>query len=299
MRILQFGRTGQVGMEILLRAGARGHQVTALGRDIVDLAEPGRVPRAVAIAGPVDIVINGAAYTAVDKAETEPERANTVNGESVGALAEVCARRGMPIIHLSTDYVFDGTKGSPYTEDDPPHPLNAYGRSKLLGERLLRERQPRHVILRTSWVYSAHGQNFVRTMLRLGVERDELKIVDDQHGAPTAAGDIAEACLALCEQVGARGDAMPWGTYHFAAAGETTWYGFARAIFDEAPWAGIKARVRPIPTTDYPTSARRPLDSRLDCSEIARAFGIKGRPWREALRAVLAEIRRIQEEAAQ
>ena len=298
LRILQFGRTGQVGMELLTRAVSRGHQVTALGRDIVDMAQPSRVPRAFSAAGSVDVVINGAAYTAVDKAETEPERANAVNAESVAVLAETCAKRGLPLIHLSTDYVFDGAKPSPYVEDDPTAPLNAYGRSKLLGETRLRERQPRHVILRASWVYSAHGTNFVKTMLRLGAEREELRIVDDQVGAPTSAGDIAQACLRICEAIAARGSDMPWGTYHFAATGETTWRRFAEAIFDEAgAWAKVKARVVPIPSADYPTPARRPLNSRLDCRKIETAFGIKGRPWREALRDVLNELKEAEEAA--
>lgn len=291
LRILVFGRTGQVGVELLLRAARAGHQVTALGRDSVDLAQPNRVPWAVTAAGPVDVVINGAAYTAVDRAESEPQQASTVNGESVAVLAEICARRGLPLVHLSTDYVFDGSKPSPYVEDDPTAPLNAYGRSKLLGETLLRERQPQHVILRTSWIYSAHGQNFVKTMLRLGAERDELKVVTDQLGAPTAACDIADVCLSVSESVVAQGASAPWGTYHYTGEGETSWCGFAQAIFDLAgSWAHTGARIVPIPTTEYPTPAKRPLNSRLDCSKIARTFGIRGRPWREALAGVLQEI---------
>jgi dTDP-4-dehydrorhamnose reductase len=292
LKILQFGRTGQVGMELLLRAARHGHQVTALGRDSVDLAEPKRVAWAVSAARDIDIVINGAAYTAVDKAESEPELAMTVNAESVSVLAETCARRGLPLIHLSTDYVFDGSKQSPYTEDDPTNPVNAYGRSKLAGEVAVREHQPQHVIFRTSWVYSSHGVNFVKSMLRLGRERDELRIVDDQWAAPTSAGDIAEACLKIAQHVADSGQASPWGTFHYAADGETTWCRFAQAIFDEArEWAGLRARVTPITTAEYPTPARRPANSRLDCTKIVKAYGVKRRPWREALGDVLAALK--------
>jgi len=291
LRILQFGRSGQVGIELLARGIARGHDIAAVGRDIADLAQPERVPRAFSAAGSIDIVINGAAYTAVDKAESEPERANAVNGKAVGVLAETCAKRGVPLIHLSTDYVFDGMKAGPYVETDATAPLNAYGRSKLLGERLLAERLDRHIIMRTSWVFSAHGANFVKTMLRLGAERDALDIVDDQHGAPTSAGDIADACLAICERiVGQR--APRWGIYHFSSAGETTWRRFAEAIFADAPWARLKARINPISTAEYKTPARRPLNSRLDCAKLAVEFGIVGRPWRVALDEVLIELGR-------
>lgn len=281
-----------------MRGVKRGHQMSALGRDTVDLAQPHRVARVVAVAGAVDVVINGAAYTQVDKAEAEPARAEAVNAQSVGELAEICARRNLPLIHLSTDYVFDGTKDAPYTEEDATNPLNVYGRTKLLGEKLLRERQPKHIILRTSWVYSAHGTNFVKTMLRLGVERDEIRIVDDQWGAPTAAGDIADRCLDICERISAERSQsqMQWGTYHYAASGETTWRRFAEAIFEESRnWSGVRARIVPIATSEYPTAARRPLNSRFDCAKIERAFGIKARSWREQLAGVLAEIRAAQE----
>lgn len=290
LRILQFGKTGQVGLELLARAPLRGHRITALGRDIADLADPAQAGRAIGAAD-ADIVINGAAYTAVDRAESEPDLAMRVNGESVGVIAEACAGRNIPLIHLSTDYVFDGTKPAPYLETDPTNPLSAYGRSKLAGEAAIRERQPAHVILRTSWVYSPFGSNFLKTMLKLGAEREELNVVDDQHGSPTAAGDIALACLEVAERVALAGGGAPWGTYHYAASGETTWRRFAEAIFAAAPWAGIRAKVRPIPTSEYPTPARRPRNSRLDCAKIARAFGVRPRPWPEAMAQVLAEIR--------
>ena len=298
MRILQFGKTGQVGLEILVRAASRGHTVTALGRDTIDLGQPSRVGRAFSSAGAVDVVINGAAYTQVDKAESEPDKAFAVNGESVGVLAEICAKRNIPMIQLSTDYVFDGTKPSPYLETDTPEPLNVYGRSKLMGETLLRARHAQHIILRTSWVYSAHGTNFVRTMLKLGAERDELKIVDDQTGAPTSAADIADTCLALCDAIAARGASTPWGTYHYAASGVTTWRHFAEAIFERARgWAGIKARIVPITTEEYGAKAKRPLNSQLNCTKLKNEFGLTGRPWQDGLNEVLASLRPAQEAA--
>ena len=270
----------------------RGHNVTALGRDAIDFASPALVPRAFSGSGKIDVVINGAAYTKVDQAEAEPERANIVNGESVAVLSDICARRGIPLIHLSTDYVFDGTKPTPYVETDATNPINAYGRSKLMGEEAVRRSHAQHVILRTSWVYASHGTNFVRTMLKLGAERDELRIVDDQHGAPTSAREIALAALDIAEAAERRKADMPWGTYHFTAAGETTWRRFAERIFAEsAPWTHIKAKIVPIATAEYPTAARRPLNSCLDCRKIESAFGIGRRPWEDGLKEVLGELR--------
>ena len=292
LRILQFGRTGQVGLEVLARAPLRGHRVTALGRDIVDLADPAQVARAMSAVEDADVVINGAAYTAVDKAESEPDLAMRVNAESVAAIAEACAAHGTPLIHLSTDYVFDGTKAAPYVETDATNPLSVYGRSKLAGEAAVRARHPKHVILRTSWVYSPFGTNFLKTMLKLGAEREELRIVDDQLGSPTAAGDIAQVCLEIAEQAAERQSRMAWGIYHYAAAGETTWRRFAEAIFAAAgAWAHSKAKVTPITTAQYPTPARRPLNSRLDCSKIARDLGVRPRPWGEAMAQVLSELK--------
>jgi dTDP-4-dehydrorhamnose reductase len=292
LHILQFGRTGQVGMELLARGPLRGHRITALGRDTLDLGRPEMIAPTLERTADIDIVINGAAYTAVDKAESEPALAMRVNGESVAALAEVCAKRHLPLIHLSTDYVFDGTKAAPYSESDAPNPINVYGRSKLAGEEAIREAHASHIILRSSWVYSAFGVNFVKTMLRLGAEREALKIVDDQHGAPTAAGDIALACLRIAEIIAERKAATAWGIYNFSGAGDTTWRRFAEAIFASAgPWARIRAKVEPITTAQYPTPAARPLNSRLDCAKIASAFGIEARPWREGLAQVLAELK--------
>jgi dTDP-4-dehydrorhamnose reductase len=236
-----------------------------------------------------DLAINLAAYTAVDRAESEAEAAWAVNCTGAMHIAAGCADRGIPLVHLSTDYVFDGYKDGPYREDDPVNPLGVYGASKEAGERAVREALRRHIILRTSWVYGAFGQNFVKTMLRLGAERETLRVVADQHGCPTAAADIASALVALAQQVAAGEER--WGTYHFAGAGATTWHGFAEAIFDLAlPYRGRRPRVEPIATEQYPTPARRPRNSVLDCSKIADAFGIRPAPWRPALAAVIREL---------
>lgn len=282
MRIALFGRSGQVATEIRRRAGD-GVTLDIVGRDRADFTDPGAV-RAAARALRPDVIVNAAAYTAVDRAESEPDIARMVNGVSVGALAEAAAEAEVPLVHLSTDYVFDGSGTAPRAPDAPTGPLSQYGRSKLLGETLLREAGARAAVLRTSWVFSAHGANFVRTMLRLGAERQSLRIVADQVGGPTPAAAIADAVLKIAT---ALADGHPGGTWHFAGAPDVSWAGFAREIFRQA---GLAATVEDIPTTDYPTPARRPLNSRLDCESLARDFGI-GRPdWRAALNDVLKEL---------
>lgn len=283
LSILQFGTTGQVA-RALTAAASPGLAIHALGRAQADLQQPDAIARAICDAGPIDLVVNAAAYTAVDKAESEPDLARLVNTDSVAAMARACAARGVPLIHISTDYVYDGTKPTPYVEGDTTNPLGIYGQTKLEGEDAIRAALPRHVILRTSWVYSPWGTNFVKTMLRLGAERPELRVVDDQHGAPTSARSIARAILAIAPRLVARGDA---GTFHFCDVGETTWRRFAEAIFADA---GIKARVVPIPTTGYPTPASRPLNSRLDCTKVEHVYNIARSPWRDALRRVLKEL---------
>jgi dTDP-4-dehydrorhamnose reductase len=286
--IVQFGVTGQLG-RALVQVFARedGIRHTALSRKDADFARPDAVASALREVGPADIVVNAAAYTRVDKAESEPQLARAVNAESVARLADACAASGAILVHVSTDYVFDGRKDSPYTEIDPVQPLNVYGATKLEGENAIRARLDRHLILRTSWVYDSQGANFVNTMLRLGREREVLRIVDDQHGAPTAAADIARAIVAMCRAL------MPafrdFGTFHFANRGETTWFGFAQAIFDEAGPAS-RPRLVPIPTSDYPTPARRPMNSRLDCSKFDSTFRFERRPWRDALADTIAQI---------
>lgn len=282
MRLLLIGRSGQVATEVLRRAPA-GVTVTALGREAADLSNPAQCADAI-LAAAADAVVNAAAWTAVDRAEAEEERARVVNGEAPFAMALACARRGLPFVHLSTDYVFDGEGTRPFRPEDPVAPQNAYGRTKLLGEDGVRRAGGPYAILRTSWVFSAHGANFVKTMLRLGREREELRVVDDQVGGPTPAAAIADACLTVAR---ALRDGAPSGTHHLAGAPETSWAGFARAIL---AGAGLGARVVPIPSSAYPTPARRPLNSRLDGASLRETFGIAPPDWRPALAEVLREL---------
>ena len=233
-----------------------------------------------------EVVINAAAYTAVDRAEAEPELAHAVNAAAPGAMARAAAARGLPFLHVSTDYVFDGAPGRPWREHDPTGPLGVYGASKLAGERAVAEAGGPHLILRTAWVFSAHGSNFVKTMLRLGAERDTLSVVDDQRGGPTPAGAIADALLAIAAAFG-RGEGVG-GVFHFAGAPAVSWAEFARAIF--AAKGGKAPEVRPIPSSAYPTPARRPLNSVLDCSAIAAAYGLAQPDWRAGLAEVIGEL---------
>jgi dTDP-4-dehydrorhamnose reductase len=282
MRVLLFGRTGQVATEILRRQPA-GLEVIALGRDAADLARPETCTAAIKDAE-VDAVINAAAWTAVDRAEADEDAARIVNGETPGAMAAAAAARGLPFVHVSTDYVFAGQGEVPFRPDDPVAPQNAYGRTKLLGEELVRRAGGPHAILRTSWVFSTHGANFVKTMLRLGRERDELRVVDDQVGGPTPAAAIADACLLIAR---ALRDGAQGGTHHLSGAPDTSWAGFATVIMDEAR---LSCRISPIPTSAYPTPARRPLNSRLDGTTLRDAFGIDKPEWRPALQDVLREL---------
>ena len=292
INVLQFGEEGQLGKE-LARIANRDQAIrhTVLSFTQVDFTKPEQITDAVRAAPDLDVVINAAAYTAVDRAESEPALAQAINGTAVGRLAEACKKRGVPLIHVSTDYVYDGTKPAPYVETDATGPLNVYGRTKLAGEEFIRSRLDTHVILRTSWVYSAHGANFVKTMLRLGAERDELRIVDDQKGAPTSAADLAQAIMAIVRALPESEDRRRFGTFHFANQGETSWRLFAEEIFAQADWAGIRAHVIPIAAATYPTPARRPANSRLDTSKIQEVFGIVPPPWPKSLIPVLAELR--------
>jgi dTDP-4-dehydrorhamnose reductase len=290
--ILVAGKTGQLARCIADEARRRAIALVTLGRPELDLAQPDMAARTVARHAPRAIV-NAAAYTAVDKAEAEPALAMAVNRDGAGALATAAAKLGVPFIHVSTDYVFDGRKDAPYREDDAPCPLGAYGRSKLEGEAAVRAACPAGVILRTSWVYGPFGQNFVATMLRLAATREKVQVVADQHGAPTAAPDLAGAILDLAERLSAprTDDRDTGGIYHLAGAGATTWHGFAAAIF--AGWARRGHRVpmlEPITTAQYPTPARRPANSRLDCSKIARVFGLRLPPWQSSLERCLDEL---------
>jgi dTDP-4-dehydrorhamnose reductase len=283
MRLLLFGGTGQVGTELRDLAVTHGTHLVAPPRSVIDLEDQSSIAEIVA-AEPWDIIVNAAGYTNVDHAESEEALALAVNGKAAGYLAAEAARRGLPLIHLSTDYVFDGRKGCPYLEDDITAPINAYGRSKLAGELAVRAVNPRHVVLRTAWVYSPYGKNFVRTILRLAEERDRLTVVADQSGCPTAARDVAQACLDIGFRCAANADEAPYGVYHFAGAGEASWFELATAVVVLA--AGRLPRspqVAPIRTVDYPTLASRPADTRLDCTAVVREFGVTLRPWRSAL----------------
>jgi dTDP-4-dehydrorhamnose reductase len=285
MRLLVFGETGQVARELARAAPARGHAVTALGRAEADLADPAACIAAI-MGAQAEAVINAAAYTAVDRAESEPALAHAVNAAAPGAMAAACAARALPFLHVSTDYVFDGTPGAPWREDDPTGPLGVYGASKLEGEAAVAAAGGPHVILRTSWVFSAHGANFVKTMLRLGAERDALRVVDDQIGGPTPACSIAEALITIAE-AHAAGHGVP-GVFHFAGTPTVSWAAFARAIF--VLRGGRAPEIRAIPTSEYPTTARRPLNSALDCTKIRAAYGIEQPDWREVLASVLEEL---------
>jgi dTDP-4-dehydrorhamnose reductase len=262
-------------------------QLTALSREQADLTDPAAIARVVEQAD-AHLVINAAAYTAVDRAETERDTAFLVNAESPAAMARVCAARGLPLINVSTDYVFSGSGSRAWREDDATAPINAYGDSKLAGEQAVAASNARAITLRTSWVFSAHGANFVKTMLRLA-DRPEVKVVDDQIGRPTFAGDLAEAALTVGQRL-ARDEDAPTGVFHFAGAEAVSWFEFATAIF-EAKGPPTPAVLR-IPSRDYPTPAARPANSVLDCGRIGSAFGIVPRSWRDGLNETLAELAR-------
>jgi dTDP-4-dehydrorhamnose reductase len=284
MRVLVAGREGQVARALLARLGTDGHQVTALEPPELDLTDQAGIAAVVERTVP-DLVVNAAAYTAVDRAEDQPGLAHAVNATGAGWLAEAAAARGVPFVHFSTDYVFDGTKGAPYVETDPVHPLGVYGASKEAGERAVLAANPRSVVLRTAWVCSPDGANFIKTMLRLAKEREEIRVVADQHGAPTFAADLADAVARMAPRLVAApsGDAA-FGLFHLTGAPHTTWHGFTEAILEEAARRGYpRPRLVPITTAEYPTKAQRPADGRLDCGKIARIHGIAAADWRNSL----------------
>jgi dTDP-4-dehydrorhamnose reductase len=291
-RVLVTGALGQVGAAVAQRLRGR-FEVAAHDRSTLDLALPQQIVERVRAVKP-DIIVNAAAYTAVDRAETDAQAARAVNAEAPGVLAAEAARLGAVLVHYSTDYVFDGTKPTPYEETDPTRPLGVYGETKLAGERAIEASGCDHVILRTSWVYGPRGKNFLLTMLNAAKTRDELRVVDDQHGAPTSALQLARATDLLLQR-GLDALRAASGTYHATAAGEVTWHGFAEAIFGR--WSALagegfrKPRVIPIPTREYPTPVRRPANSRLSNAKLAATFGIALEPWEAALDEVLAEIR--------
>ncbi len=288
-RVLVIGLHGQLARELARARWPGSWTVTFAGRPELDLQCPDKAAAFVA-AAKADVVINTAAYTDVEKAESEPGLAALINADAPGAMAAVCAQTGSAFVTISTDYVFDGAKGSPYIEDDGINPLNVYGRSKARGETLVRENAARHVILRTSWVFSPFGTNFVKTMTRLGRERRELRIVGDQQSCPTAAGDLAGSVVAICQAI-ERGQHR-FGTYHVSNTESATWHEFAMAIFKHTAARGetTPEHVAKITTAEYPTKAVRPANSILDCSRIRTAYGVVMRPWRDALADCLDEM---------
>ena len=288
MRIIIIGAKGQIGWELTRRAPAFGHEALAWDVAELDITDAAAVERTLS-ASSADIVINAAAYTAVDKAEQEPALAFAVNRDGPAHLAAACARLQIPLLHISTDYVYDGRKPGPYVEDDVVAPLGVYGASKLAGDEAVRQLLRRHLILRVSWVFGIHGHNFVKTILRLAREREELRVVADQYGCPTFAGDIADTLLELAGRSAEMDARDAWGVYHYCGEPATTWHGFASAIVELAcarEALPVKT-VTAITTADYPTPAARPANSVLDCSRLAARLGIRPRPWRAGLEAML------------
>jgi dTDP-4-dehydrorhamnose reductase len=284
MRIAVTGKNGQVACALAQAGPLLGAEIITVGRPELDLAVPETVRVALAAAIP-DVVVNAAAYTEVDRAEREPERADAINWVGAGAVAEAARALGVPVIHLSTDYVFDGTKASAYVEEDLVGPASAYGVSKLAGEQAVAAATGDHLILRTSWVYAPYGRNFVRTMLALAENRDEVRVVDDQYGCPTYAPDLAVAIIRLARNLsGSHSDPRLRGVFHLAGSGETSWAGFASAIFAFLAAKGLrKPALTPIASAEYPTPARRPTNSRLNCAKVAQIHGIELPMWRDSL----------------
>lgn len=291
MKILITGSKGQLSQELQLALAGEG-KVLALGHKVLDLAVPTQIRQQIRLLRP-DLIINAAAYTAVDPAQDDRDRAFAVNAIGPGVLAEEAVALGVPLIHYSTDYVFDGRKTEPYQEEDLPAPLSVYGASKLAGEQAIQAVGGEHLILRTSWVYSLHGRNFLLTMQRLLQERDSLSVVEDEVGAPTWAGTIA-AVTAEMVRKWRNGAGGPNGLYHLTATGETSWYGFACSIAEHLERQGLlRARLEPILSTDYPTAAQRPLNSRLSCARLQRDWDIALPDWETALHQCLANARDV------
>lgn len=282
--IILFGADGQVGRalrDLVAGPAGSGVRLVPVPRAVADLTDPAAVRRAVGAAA-ADVAVNAAACNAVDAAETDGGAAFAVNATGAGTVAAVCAAAGLPLVHLSSDYVFPGTRPGLLDEDAPTGPLNAYGRGKLAGEALVRARCPRHVVVRTAWLFGPHRRNFVRTMLALAETRREVPVVDDRTGTPTAAEDLARALLTVCRR--AADGTAPWGTFHFAGTGPTSWSGLAEAAFAEAAALGLPVpTVRPVPSSAWPTPAVRPRNSALDCRRIEAVLGIAAPSWRPAL----------------
>lgn len=293
MKILVTGSNGQVGHEFKRLAEESCYDWLCLDRHGLDISDEQQVADVIARAHP-DVVINCAAYTAVDKAESEPEKAFAINAYGAANLAKACQTHGAALIHISTDYVFAGDTLTPYQESDPTGPTGIYGESKLAGEHAIAEYLERHIILRTAWVFGTHGNNFVKTMLRLGSERDELGVVADQWGAPTSAAGIADCCFAIAEAIDEKdGVEIPWGIYHFSGAPYTSWHGFAEQIFATSVDIGLlknAPKLNAISSDQFPTPAKRPANSRLNCDKLFSAFEIYADDWKASLDNILKSI---------
>ncbi|MEM9572657.1 MAG: dTDP-4-dehydrorhamnose reductase [Pseudomonadota bacterium] len=290
MKILCIGSTGQVARSLCERSKARAINCVARGRPTVDLSRPSTIEKALELERP-DIVINAAAYTAVDKAEHEQEKAFITNATGPKNLAVLTHERGIPLFHISTDYVFDGALDRPYNEDDQIAPIGVYGRTKAQGEVAVREAAEKHLILRTAWVYSPFGGNFIKTMLRLVEDRSSLKVVDDQLGNPTSALDIADALLSLSQKVHMQNDASVFGTYHLVGSGSGSWADLAQLVFDVFEKCnGNAVNLTRIPSSEYPTVAVRPKNSRMDASKLEQVFGVKLPQWRESAEYVVRRL---------
>jgi dTDP-4-dehydrorhamnose reductase len=294
MKLLIIGSKGQLGSELVIECKRNDFSFLALDLPEFNITDPSQVKKTLADFKP-SIVINASAYTNVDMAETEPEIAYTVNSDGPANLAVSCDKNRIPIIHISTDYVFDGSKGQPYAESDPVSPLGIYGKSKEKGENKLRSILKQHIILRTSWLYSAYGNNFVKTMLKLGKEKEIIKVVSDQYGCPTCAADLAEAVVDISKQI-TQNFKIAWGTYHYCGLGITTWHEFAKAIFEIASQYQIYkvSSVEAITTAQYPTKTKRPAFSALDCDLFKKHFGINIKPWQESLEKTIERILNIE-----
>ena len=289
MKLLITGSKGQLGWELCRQGKERGHDLIPLDLPEFDITDKSTVSDTVTRSH-AGLVVNSAAYTAVDKAESEIDMAFAVNRDGPSYLASACEKVHIPLIHISTDYVFDGCKNGAYLETDLIAPIGVYGKSKAEGEEKVRSNLKEHIIIRTSWLYGVHGNNFVKTMLHLGREQEELRVVDDQYGCPTFAADLAEAILTIVSLF-ERGENISWGTYHYCGGGSTTWYGFASKIFEIAKgYDTLKLKkVVPISTSEYPTPSKRPANSIMDCTLLERNFRISPKPWEDNLSRMLTE----------